>query len=133
MEIRIPSYSEVTLDSKKYVVYHIEVSYRDWTATINKRYSDFYELDEVMKLIQKIIKQPLPQLPSQMILKYFLNKMTPEDIEKRRKDLEIYLQNLEATPCAKHSKFFPEFVGLPLRYREMWAIRHEIESNQKYD
>ena len=128
MEISIPSFREMTAGNRSYVVYHIDVSFREWRNIVEKRYSEFFELHEVMKLIQKIIKKPLPELPSQLIFKSFLRKLAPEDIEQRRKDLEEYLRKLELSPCAKHSKFFPEFVGLPLRYRDDWALGFQSES-----
>ena len=127
MEIRIPAYSEISRGSTKYIVYRIDIKYQEWRNIIEKRYSEFYELHEVMKLIQKIIKKPIPDLPPQMIFKYLLKKVTSEDLEQRRLDLENYLKNLEQTGCAKHSKFFPEFVGLPLRYRDDWALENTKE------
>ena len=77
-----------------------------------------------MKLIRKIIKKPISEIPSKMAFKYIFNNITQKDLEKRRNDLENYLKNLEISPCARNSKFFPDFVGLPLRYRDEWAINN---------
>lgn len=122
MEIRIPSFREIKEGKKTYIVFHIDISFREWRNIVEKRYSEFYELHEVMILIQKIIKKNVPELPSQMILKSLFRKLSHEELDRRRKDLETYLRQLEESPCAKHSKSFPEFVGLPLRYRDDWAL-----------
>ena len=127
MEITIPAYREVSNGSGTYIVYRIDISFREWRNIIEKRFSEFYELHEVMKLIQKIIKKPIPELPSQMIFKHLLKKITEQDLEQRRSDLENYMRNLEMSPCSKHSKFFPEFLGLPLRYRDLWALGYQSE------
>lgn len=125
MEISIPSYREVMIDNRTYIVYRIDISFREWRNIVEKRYSEFYELQQVMKLIQKIIKKPIPELPSQMIFKFLFKKMTEGDLEQRRVELESYLKELEKSPCSKHSKFFPEFIGLPLRYRDNWAVGYQ--------
>ena len=127
MDIRIPSFHEAKSGNKTYIAYDIEVSFREWRNTVEKRYSEFFELHQVMKLIQKIIKKPVPELPPQLVLKSLLSKLTNEDIEKRRNDLEEYIRKLEESPCAKHSKIFPEFIGLPLRYRDDWALGYQAD------
>lgn len=122
MEIRIPSYREITNGKKSFIVFSIDVSFREWRNVVEKRYSEFTELHDVMKLIKKIIKKPIPTIPSQMAFKSLISKLSSDDLEQRRIDLEDYLKMLEQSPCARHSKFFPEFVGLPLRFRDDWAL-----------
>ncbi|OMJ72509.1 hypothetical protein SteCoe_29028 [Stentor coeruleus] len=129
MEIRIPSYREIEHGKKSFIAYQIVVSFREWRNIVEKRYSEFVELHEVMKLIQKIIKKPIPNLPPHKALKSLLSKLSEEDLEERRRDLENYLRALEISPCAKHSKFFPEFVSLPLRFRDDWALGFHEEGN----
>lgn len=121
MQIEVSSYREIQEGKKTFIVYHIDIRYKEWRNIVEKRYSEFYELHDVMILIHKIVKGNLPELPSQMALKSLFRKLTKEELDQRRRDLQQYLQHLEKSPCAKHSKSFPEFIGLPLRYREDWT------------
>ena len=124
MDIRITNFTEVSVGKKKIIVYRIDISFKEWRNIVEKRFSEFHELHDVMKLIRKIIKKPISEIPSKMAFKYIFNNITQKDLEKRRNDLENYLKNLEISPCARNSKFFPDFVGLPLRYRDEWAINN---------
>jgi hypothetical protein len=121
MQIEVSSFREIQEGKKTFIVFHIDICYKEWRNIVEKRYSEFYQLHEVMTLIHKIVRGDLPDLPSQMTLKSLFKKLTKDDLEQRKRDLQSYLRALEKTPCAKHSKSFPEFIGLPLRYREDWT------------
>ena len=122
MNIQIPSFRTVKSKRSTYVVYQIHISFYEWENVIEKRFSEFHELHETMKLIKKVIKKPIPKFPSKMRLKSFFKSFSESDLENRRSGLETYIKNLEITECAKHSKFFPDFCGLSLRYRDLWAL-----------
>lgn len=122
MNIQIPSFRTVKSKRGKYVVYLVQISFYEWVNVIEKRFSEFNELHETMKLIKKVIKKPIPKFLSKMRLKSFFKSLSETDLENRRSGLETYIQSLEITECAKHSKFFPDFCGLSLRYRDLWAL-----------
>ena len=127
MDIRIESYRELEKDKKKFISYKIEIRFEEWKNVIEKRYSELFFLHEIMKLIKNIIKMPIPTFPSKCRIKQIFNKFSDDDVEKRKNDLEIYLIVLEKTECAKHSKFFPDFFGLPMQYREKWVLSKNIK------
>ena len=100
----------------------IHVTFEDWTNAIEKRYSELQELHNVLKLMKFMINKPIPKFPKQMALKSFFRNLSQEELEERRRDLENYLQEAERGACAKNSKFFSEFFGLPIRLREKWSL-----------
>jgi hypothetical protein len=120
MNLSINSYER--LADQKHYVYHLTVQFNDWSTVLNKRYSEFLELHRVMKVIQKNTGASLPKFPKKMNLKHFLHLFGEQDMEMRRLALETYMKQLESGDVAKHSKFFVDFIGLPMRYREEWAM-----------
>ncbi|XP_042180861.1 nischarin isoform X1 [Oncorhynchus tshawytscha] len=72
---------------ENYTVYVIEVKVRDHRWTIKHRYSDFHDLHEKLTAEKKIEKHLLP--PKKMI-----GKNSKSLVEKRQKELEVYLQTL---------------------------------------
>ncbi|XP_036387157.1 nischarin isoform X1 [Megalops cyprinoides] len=70
-----------------YTVYIIEVTVGDHQWTIKHRYSDFHDLHEKLTAEKKIDKNLLP--PKKMI-----GKNSKSLVEKRQKELEVYLQTL---------------------------------------
>ncbi|XP_071193102.1 nischarin isoform X1 [Salvelinus alpinus] len=72
---------------ENYTVYVIEVTVRDHRWTIKHRYSDFHDLHEKLTAEKKIEKHLLP--PKKMI-----GKNSKSLVEKRQKELEVYLQTL---------------------------------------
>ncbi|KAJ8400890.1 hypothetical protein AAFF_G00392440 [Aldrovandia affinis] len=72
---------------ENYTVYIIEVKIGDHHWTIKHRYSDFHDLHEKLSAEKKIDKNLLP--PKKMI-----GKNSKSLVEKRQKDLEVYLQTL---------------------------------------
>mmetsp|Transcript_9898 Transcript_9898/g.9816 ORF Transcript_9898/g.9816 Transcript_9898/m.9816 type:complete len:95 (-) Transcript_9898:48-332(-) len=75
-----------------------------------------------MKLMRRVLSKPLPHFPGQLIWKQVFKKLKPEEINKRKEDLERYLQDLVRTDCATNSQFFVEFMGMPQRIRNEWVI-----------
>lgn len=77
---------EITNEKGKDVVYFLVkvIKKNCFTWTLQKRYSDFVELNKL--LCQKF--KGLPELPG----KTYKFTKTQEDHEKRRQGLEIYLQ-----------------------------------------
>ncbi|KAK6320784.1 hypothetical protein J4Q44_G00077600 [Coregonus suidteri] len=72
---------------ENYTVYIIEVTVGDHKWTIKHRYSDFHDLHEKLTAEKKIEKHLLP--PKKMI-----GKNSKSLVEKRQKELEVYLQTL---------------------------------------
>ncbi|KAG5835863.1 hypothetical protein ANANG_G00248520 [Anguilla anguilla] len=72
---------------ENYTVYVIEVTVGDHKWTIKHRYSDFHDLHEKLTTEKKIDKNLLP--PKKMI-----GKNSKSLVEKRQKELEVYLQTL---------------------------------------
>uniref|UniRef100_A0A673TRT3 Nischarin n=1 Tax=Suricata suricatta TaxID=37032 RepID=A0A673TRT3_SURSU len=73
-----------------YTVYIIQVTVGSHEWTVKHRYSDFYDLHEKLVAERKIDKNLLPP-------KKIIGKNSRSLVEKREKDLEIYLQTLLAT------------------------------------
>ncbi|XP_043443472.1 nischarin isoform X2 [Prionailurus bengalensis] len=71
-------------------VYIIQVTVGSHEWTVKHRYSDFYDLHEKLVAERKIDKNLLPP-------KKIIGKNSRSLVEKREKDLEIYLQTLLAT------------------------------------
>ncbi|XP_056380112.1 nischarin isoform X2 [Hyla sarda] len=74
---------------ENYTVYIIEVHTGRYNWTVKHRYSDFYDLHEKLTAENKIERNLLP--PKKMI-----GKNSKSLVEKRQKDLEVYLQTLLA-------------------------------------
>ncbi|XP_066527418.1 nischarin isoform X1 [Hoplias malabaricus] len=72
---------------ESYTVYIIEVKIGDHRWTIKHRYSDFYDLHEKLTSEKKIDKHLLPP-------KKIIGKNSKTLVEKRQKELEVYLQTL---------------------------------------
>lgn len=120
MEIRIPSFREITSENKNFYVYSLHVRYEDWEQILEKRYSEFLELHQVIKLINKNINTTLPVFPKKKYWTKLVGKSS-EQLEQRRAGLEIYMREIAQTPCAHQCKFFIEFLGMPVRLREPWS------------
>ncbi|KAM4740983.1 nischarin isoform 2-T2 [Anableps anableps] len=81
---------------ESYTVYIIEVTDGLHTWTVKHRYSDFYDLHEKLTAEKKVDRRLLPP-------KKILGKNSKSLVERRQKELELYLQTLlqqfpEATP-----------------------------------
>uniref|UniRef100_A0A8C1M1E6 Nischarin n=1 Tax=Cyprinus carpio TaxID=7962 RepID=A0A8C1M1E6_CYPCA len=72
---------------ESYTVYIIEVNVGDHSWTVKHRYSDFHELHEKLTVEKKIDKHLLPP-------KKIIGKNSKSLVEKRQKELEVYLQTL---------------------------------------
>ncbi|XP_015977359.2 nischarin isoform X2 [Rousettus aegyptiacus] len=73
-----------------YTVYIIQIADGNHEWTVKHRYSDFHDLHEKLVAEKKIDKNLLPP-------KKIIGKNSRSLVEKREKDLEIYLQTLLAT------------------------------------
>ncbi|XP_019579879.2 nischarin isoform X3 [Rhinolophus sinicus] len=73
-----------------YTVYIIQVTDGNHEWTVKHRYSDFHDLHEKLVAQKKIDKNLLPP-------KKIIGKNSRSLVEKREKDLEVYLQTLLAT------------------------------------
>lgn len=121
MEIRITNSKQSTDPSgKSYILFSIIVNYGEWQTSVEHRYSEFLELHRVMKLMRRVFNSPLPRFPGQKIWKQIVGNLTEEDIEQRRRELEVYMGDLALTDCARHSQYFTEFLGMPQDLKDNW-------------
>ncbi|XP_026204279.1 nischarin isoform X1 [Anabas testudineus] len=86
---------------ENYTVYIIEVTDGEHRWTVKHRYSDFHELHEKLTAEKKVDKRLLP--PKKM-----LGKNSKSLVERRQKELELYLQTLLLQ--------FPQATPSPLAY-----------------
>jgi hypothetical protein len=120
LSITIESSRVVEERGKSYVAYLLRVEGHSWDNLVEKRYSEFLELHRVMKLLNRVVVDELPKFPGQMIFKTIFRKVTEEDIEQRKQDLQTYLNILVNTNCARNSAYFAQFMGMPKSVRENW-------------
>ena len=120
MEVSIPSYRQITNESKSFHVYSLHIRYYDWEHVVEKRYSEFLELHKVIKMLSKENDLAVPNFPKK---KYWtrLTGKSQEQLDSRRLDLESYMIEVTRQPYAHSCKFFIEFMGMPVRLREQWA------------
>ena len=124
MILSIISFEKVPDES--HYIFHLNVQYEDWNNTISKRYSEFLELHRVMKLIQQNTGADLPEFPKKMKIKHFFRVVSEQDLENRRKSLENYMRELESGEITRHSRYFVDFIGFPMRFREAWLAQKPI-------
>lgn len=120
LSITIESSRPVEERGKSYVAYLLRVEGQNWDNLVEKRYSEFLELHRVMKLLNRVVVDELPKFPGQMIFKKIFGKITEEDIEQRKQDLQNYLNLLVNTNCARNSAYFAQFIGMPKSVRDSW-------------
>jgi hypothetical protein len=121
MDIAVPSFREVRSDDGSFKVYAMHIRYADWEHIVEKRYSEFLELHEVIKLINKPLGMKLPAFPKKKYWTKIVGK-SQEQLEERRLGLEVYMKELAQTQCARQCKYFIEFLGLPVRLRAQWVM-----------
>ncbi|KAI9770123.1 MAG: hypothetical protein M1840_003573 [Geoglossum simile] len=111
IEISIPTTSTSSTDSKPFTIYNITLRLPLRSFTVQKRYSDFVTLNETLiSLTGSPPPSPLPQ-------KSWFTRTTssPALTEQRRKDLETYLQAVNASPdgCWRATPVWRAFLNLP--------------------
>ncbi|XP_016130046.1 nischarin-like [Sinocyclocheilus grahami] len=88
---------------ESYTVYIIEVYVGDHSWTVKHRYSDFHDLHEKLTVEKKIDKHLLPP-------KKIIGKNSKSLVEKRQKELEVYLQTLLSRFPASTPKVLSKFL-----------------------
>uniref|UniRef100_A0A673I1L5 PX domain-containing protein n=1 Tax=Sinocyclocheilus rhinocerous TaxID=307959 RepID=A0A673I1L5_9TELE len=88
---------------ENYTVYIIEVNVGDHRWTVKHRYSDFHDLHEKLTVEKKIDKHLLPP-------KKIIGKNSKSLVEKRQKELEVYLQTLLSRFPASTPKVLSNFL-----------------------
>ncbi|XP_051550160.1 nischarin isoform X2 [Myxocyprinus asiaticus] len=92
---------------ENYTVYIIEVKVGDHSWTVKHRYSDFHDLHEKLTAEKKIDKHLLPP-------KKIIGKNSKSLVEKRQKELEVYLQTLLSRFPAATPKVLSNFLHFHL-------------------
>ncbi|XP_063147970.1 nischarin isoform X2 [Candoia aspera] len=90
-----------------YTVYIIQVTVGTHEWIVKHRYSDFHDLHEKLVLEKKIDKNILPP-------KKIIGKNSKSLVEKRQKELEVYLQTLLATFPSAAPKVLSQFLHFHL-------------------
>lgn len=106
LRIDIPSYKESEYD-KAIILYVINVLKKgdEKTYSVEKRYSEFDELNDQLS---KIFKD-LPKFPPKT---YFFKLKEPNELETRRKNLEVFLKGIVARPELVNSEPLIRFLQL---------------------
>eukprot|EP00287_Rhodomonas_sp_CCMP768_P029207 CAMPEP_0202829758 /NCGR_PEP_ID=MMETSP1389-20130828/15727_1 /ASSEMBLY_ACC=CAM_ASM_000865 /TAXON_ID=302021 /ORGANISM="Rhodomonas sp., Strain CCMP768" /LENGTH=189 /DNA_ID=CAMNT_0049503351 /DNA_START=69 /DNA_END=635 /DNA_ORIENTATION=+ len=87
------------MGSGEHAVYVLKVSYNGRRWSVQRRYSEFDEVDKA--LVRAFGKDPdvkLPALPS----KVWVGGLSKENLDKRKNDLELYLQKMVAQSKLVH-------------------------------
>ncbi|KAM9182473.1 nischarin isoform 3-T3 [Mergus octosetaceus] len=92
---------------ESYTVYIIQVSVGSHQWTVKHRYSDFHDLHEKLVSEKKIDKNLLPP-------KKIIGKNSKSLVEKRQKELEVYLQTLLSTFPVTAPKVLSHFLHFHL-------------------
>lgn len=122
MEIDIPSTSVKIIDGKKKRVFTVRFTYRDWTKTIDKKLSNFKELNQVIKLMGRTLNKPAPKFPKISRVKRLFRTLTQNDYNNIKLDLLRYLKELEQSSLGKKACFFHNFCEIPVVYRNDWSL-----------
>ncbi|XP_069499290.1 nischarin isoform X5 [Ambystoma mexicanum] len=92
---------------ESYTVYIIQVTVGSHQWTVKHRYSDFHELQEKLTAEKRIDRNLLPP-------KKIIGKNSKSLVEKRQKDLEVYLQTLLTTFPVAAPKVLSHFLHFHL-------------------
>lgn len=125
MEISIPSYRQITNESKNFHVYSLHIRYEDWEHVVEKRYSEFLELHKVIKMLNKEYNLQVPVFPKKKYWTRLIGKST-EQLEERRSALEDYMRAIANSLSGHQCKFFIEFLGMPVRLRDRWTREQNL-------
>jgi len=110
MTAEIPSFQEKTIDKANVVFYKLQIGFtknnKRWE--ILKRYSEFSELDDVLRKIHPNI----PKMPS----KSFMKINDANKIEERRVGLSQYIKLLINRRDMRTSISFRKFINLDSNY-----------------
>jgi regulator of vacuolar morphogenesis len=99
MNISVPGYSETSP-----IYYNIEVSVERTTFNIQKRYSDFIQLCEILE--NEMGEQPPADLPG----KKWLGNKSREFLEERRRGLEVFLRAIAKREQWRESLAMTDFL-----------------------
>ncbi|KAK7819774.1 hypothetical protein U0070_012380 [Myodes glareolus] len=101
-----------------YTVYIIQVTDGNHEWTIKHRYSDFHDLHEKLVAERKIDRTLLPP-------KKIIGKNSRSLVEKREKDLEVYLQTLLATFPDVAPRVLAHFLHFHFYVSSLWVLNFE--------
>ncbi|GAB5369587.1 hypothetical protein AAMO2058_001417900 [Amorphochlora amoebiformis] len=111
---------------KSFTQYVITITCGDDTWRMHKRYSEFVTLRKECHQSHRLSKVKLPKLPGKK-LTIFMNE---EDIQIRRKGLEVFLRELINAPglLVPNGSPLVRFLGFLARPKETNALNEEIEA-----
>ncbi|CAD8045997.1 unnamed protein product [Paramecium sonneborni] len=104
LDARITEYQTIKNLTETYVQYTMITQFEDETLMVQRRFKEFYEFSEVMKNITEI--KSFPPFPQKSLI-----KMSNEEIEERKQDLEIFMRVLLNDRCYHVSTLF-KFIGM---------------------
>ena len=108
----------------KYVLFHIIIncSYKKWV--IKKRYSNFEQLHQNLK---KIEKKKLPNLPP----KIYFGNFNPNEINNRGNELEYYLNDLFKNFNILYYRIILDFIEMPKEVEKIFREKENINNTNK--
>ncbi len=108
----------------KYVLFHITIntSYKKWV--IKKRYSNFENLHQNLK---KIEKKKLPNLPP----KIYFGNFNPNEINNRGNELEFYLNDLFKILNVLYYRIILDFIKMPKEVEKIFRENENINNINK--
>lgn len=108
-------------DDSNVLLYQLRVTAEGFDILLHKRYSQFLELHRVMKMrYHSQHLEKLPRFPGKKTLKQVFGGLSEEDIEERRRGLEVYMRALECNANSRESHYFLEFLQLPKTVAVAW-------------
>lgn len=105
--VKVLNHSEPARIGPRYIVYTVEVRNNLIQWRIGKRYSEFHNLNEVLKPIVQKHKVQLPKFPS----KTWKRNLAKEFLDERQKLLEIWLKEVVRWDSLAATPFVMEFLG----------------------
>ncbi|CAD8140163.1 unnamed protein product [Paramecium octaurelia] len=87
LDVRITEFQTIKNLTETYVQYTLMTQFEDETLMVQRRFKEFYEFSELMKNIAEV--KNFPPFPQKSLI-----KMSNEEIEERKQDLEIFMKVL---------------------------------------
>ncbi|CAD8137760.1 unnamed protein product [Paramecium pentaurelia] len=87
LDIKITEFQTIKNLTETYVQYTMMTQFEDETLMVQRRFKEFYEFSEILKNIIEV--KSFPPFPQKSLI-----KMSNEEIEERKQDLEIFMKIL---------------------------------------
>ena len=142
LEIKLTKCVCRDIDEQKRMYFSIDATFGDWKVHLWKRHSCIRRLHEELKICKPFFKRfRLPDFP--VLLRYnggytsiyiqvlyiyiyiYIDKLNIKEAKKRMKAIGAYLGKLTTNEIALSTKYFPEFLKMPLHITRAWINTNE--------